>query len=116
MECVASRSEYHIEEAFDAGSVQELRIASKIQAHGRDRDDIMATWIPLASADPLASANRADWDAWLEVSTSDENIVMADWVPLNNALADPIAGKWVNWSPWRRVEVWMQLVDSLNSE
>ena len=80
---------YHLKEIFDAGSIQELRIASKVQAYGLDQNDVMETWVPFASAIPLASANRADWDAWLEVSTSDDSIVMADWVPLNNANGCP---------------------------
>ena len=102
---VVPLSIYQFEEIFDAGSIQELRIASKVQAYGLDQNDVIETWVPLASAIPLASANRADWDAWLEVSTSDDSIVMADWVPLNNANAIPIGAASVGWTPWRRVEV-----------
>lgn len=93
---------YEFEEVYDANEIQELRCISYLEGYGVSAKDFMSDWIPLASADPLASATEEDFDYWLEISTSETQTVMADWIPL--ASADPIAGGGVGWQPWRRVE------------
>ena len=93
---------YNFDGVFDATYVQELRVQAKITAYGLSSDDIMAKWVPLATAIPLARADADDWDCWLEVRTAANLDVMAGWTPLRTAI--PLAGAGVHWQPWRRVE------------
>jgi hypothetical protein len=101
---VKPRGIYEYQEVFDAGTVDELRIQSLIKGFGITADDVMATWIPLNIARPLARAQSSDYDVWLEVSTADFGDVMASprWVPLSNVI--PLQATGSNWNTWRRIE------------
>lgn len=95
---------YYYKTIFDAGSVYELRIVSKIQSHGSTFDDYIFNWQPLASAVPLAQALSSKYNVMLEVRTSDQSTAMVDWTPLASAI--PIGGSLGNvWSAWRPCEV-----------
>ena len=101
---VNGRGVYEYDEVFDAGTIDELRIQSLIKGFGFTADDYMASWIPLASATPLARATSGSYDAWLEVSTANFKDVMSSprWVPLASVV--PLTGTGSDWMPWRRVE------------
>ncbi|MEK9770491.1 MAG: hypothetical protein VW683_16380, partial [Betaproteobacteria bacterium] len=96
---------YEFLDVYDANQVQELRCISYLEGFGVSANDFMVNWTPLASAKPLASATEADFDYWLEVSSTDTQIFMKDWIPLSGEAANPIAGQeGVEWQPWRRIE------------
>ena len=101
---VAPEGFYYYTSIFDAGYVYELRIVSKLQAHGTRFEDLMINWVPLASARPLSRAQSSQFNAMLEVRTADEVNFIKDWVPLASAV--PIGGANLDaWSPWRPCEV-----------
>lgn len=99
---VAPAGFYYFKTLFDAGEIDELRVQAKIKAYGIREGDIIANWVPLASAIPLVKSSADEWDCWLEVRTSEVVDVIANWLPLASAV--PLAGSSTGWQPWRRVE------------
>jgi sulfur carrier protein ThiS len=106
----ARRAEYYYDEIFDGGAIFQTRFTSKIAPEGFNASSMMATWIPLAIADPIAgfvildngerSAIAEVMDVWHEVRWVLVENVMADWVPL--ASADPIGVGESSFGGWRR--------------
>jgi hypothetical protein len=98
---------YYLRQLTDLGHPYEIRVSSKIMAHGITEDDFMINWDPVSSVMPLTKATSADWNVSLEYSTNDSSIPMASWVPnVADPIADPIAGtNGANWSPWRHIQV-----------
>ena len=84
---IASRGVYQFAGLFDLGSIDEVRVQAKMTATG---------------IDTASGLDSDEWDAWLEVRTTEKLEVMADWKPL--ASIDPIAPHGVGWQPWRRFE------------
>lgn len=95
---------YEFLDIYDANQIQELRCISYLEGFGVSADDFMVNWIPLAPIKPLAAATERDFDYWLEVSSTNTQTFMKDWIPLSGEAADPIAGQGVGWQPWRRIE------------
>ncbi|MDP4836445.1 MAG: phage tail protein [Burkholderiales bacterium] len=101
---VVPESYYNYFEMADLGEIYEARISSKIKAHGEHWDDVMSKWVPLSSVPQLSRAQASQWDAWVEVRTSDSQIFMSDWATLSSIT--PISGGGsVKWSEWRAVQV-----------
>ena len=95
---------YYYESIFDAGSVYELRIVSKLQAHGSRLEDFMISWVPLSSMRGLSSVKSSQFSATLEVRTANEANFIKDWTPID--VAKPIGGVNLDaWSEWRPCEV-----------
>jgi hypothetical protein len=82
---------YTFKENISLGSVSEVRLSSKIQAHG-ETDTL----------DPVLSTQ---WNTRLEYRVVDTTVVMSQWIPLSNPIADPISGGSIGWSEWRPIEV-----------
>ena len=95
---------YYFKSLLDLGEICEVRLSSKIEAHGATSDDIMAKWIPLSIARPLARANSSQFNAILEYRVANKVTVMADWTP-KIAVAVPIGGAGSGWSEWRPITV-----------
>ena len=96
---------YTVSKIVNLGAVYEARVSSMIEAYGASHDEFMSGWNPLASVIPLARTSSDKWDAWLEVSVSESQSFMKDWVP-NLAAINPIGGAGATgWSPWRPVNV-----------
>jgi hypothetical protein len=93
---------YQYSDVFDSGVIEELRVQAKIAAYGTTKLDVMSTWIPLSGVPALARADSDDWDAWVEIRTSDSISTMSTWVPLSTA--KPLKPTGISWQPWRRVE------------
>jgi hypothetical protein len=83
----ASRGVYQFQNMLDLGSIDEVRVQAKLTATGTNT---------------VTGLESDEWDAWVEVRTTDKMEVMADWKPL--ASIDPIAPHGVGWQPWRRFE------------
>jgi predicted phage tail protein len=95
---------YYYEHIFDAGSIYELRISSKLQAHGSRFEDFMINWVPLSSVSSLSSVKSSQFSATLEVRTANEANFINDWTPIESA--KPIGGLNLDaWSEWRPCEV-----------
>lgn len=94
---------YYFSDFAQFDQIYEVRVRSKIVAYGVDADDIMARWVPLASAKPLARASSSQWNCQLQVRTSDAVMVMAKWLPLSSAV--PLSMSNTVWSEWRNVTV-----------
>ena len=95
---------YEFVDVYDANQIQELRCINYLEGYGVSRGDVMENWVPLASADPIASATESDFDYWLEAATTNDQLFMDDWVPLSGENANPIEGGGVGWQEWRRIE------------
>lgn len=94
---------YYYKDFIKFDAVYEVRVRSKIVGYGIHTDDIMAKWIPISIAKPLAKSSSAQWNAQLQVRTSDDSIVMADWKP--TASAKPLNAVTNSWSEWRNITV-----------
>ena len=95
---------YEFLDVYDANQIQELRCISYLEGYGVSESDFMSNWIPLSSADPIASATESDFDYWLEAATTNDQLFMDDWIPLSGENANPIEGGGIGWQPWRRIE------------
>lgn len=100
---VVPESWYYFNDFVKFDDIYEVRVSSKIQAHGKHKDDIMVKWTPLTSVKPLSRASSSDWNAQLMVRSSNDATVMASWVPL--ASAKPLTAMTNTWSNWRAVNV-----------
>jgi hypothetical protein len=87
---VASQSMYVYDEIVDFTDVYEVRVSSKIKAHGEYES---------GEAAPTES-----WDCWLEVRGTGTLNVIASWDTLA-AQADMIGTSGNEWSDWRRMMV-----------
>ena len=94
---------YQIDSVLDLGDVYESRISSMIEAYGLISENIIASWETLAATATMAAVPSQNWDAWLEVSTSDSMIFIASWGSLSSIAS--IYDSSVFWSPWRPVNV-----------
>ena len=94
---------YHYAGIVDLNDVFEVRVSSKVLARGISQADVMANWVPIAIARPLASARSDQWNVQTEYRVIDDVQVMADWLPLASAV--PIAAASTNWSEWRPIQV-----------
>lgn len=54
----------------------------------------MISWVPLASARPLAASNSLYWDAYIEMQTSSDGVTFTDWVPLKSVVITAQAFRW----------------------
>jgi hypothetical protein len=95
---------YYYKSLLDLGEICEVRLSSKIEAHGATDIDIMDKWTPLSIARPLACANSSQFNAILEYRVANKVTVMADWTP-KIAVAVPIGGAGSGWSEWRPITV-----------
>jgi hypothetical protein len=98
----ASIGYYELASVFDAGQIEELRLISAIKGQGLR--NVGGVWTPIVTGAAGQDSLSGEYSYWLEVSTSDRMTVMADWTPLSNPIAAPIAGAGIGWQPWRRVE------------
>lgn len=96
---------YEGAEVIDLGAVCEVRVSSKIKGYGKDRNDVMATWIPLASISAMANATADEWNLRLEYQVASTASFMVNWQPLSSPAASPIAQGAGAWSAWRPIEV-----------
>lgn len=72
---------------FDQGAIGEVTLTAIIDAYGAIGDDSMSTWVPLASAVPLAMGSSNQWDVSIEVRFSDDGSTWGEWAPLKAAVA-----------------------------
>jgi hypothetical protein len=108
-----SRAEYYYDQLYDGGAIYQTRFTSKIVAGGVSFNSIMARWVPLASAAPIAGSVVLDTgdgsniaeliDVWHEIRWVTVANVMADWTPLASAV--PIGFGESDFGPWRRFQV-----------
>ncbi len=91
---------YYYKEIVDLGDIYTVRVNSLIRASGFSDSDLMISWVPLASAVPLASTTVADWDVVTEYRVSDRRNVIADWEKLSD-IAQMSTGIVQNFSEWR---------------
>lgn len=98
---------YYYQQTVDLGDIYEVRISSKILAHGVSSYSLMAGWVPIANQRPLAPGYAGYWSIGLEYRASNTSAVMADWVPaLDSPQANPIGGSREDaWTPWRGIQV-----------
>lgn len=96
---------YEGAEVLDLGAICEVRVSSKIKGYGKDRNDVMATWIPLASISAMANATADEWNLRLEYQVASNASFMVNWQPLSSPAASPIAQGAGAWSAWRPIEV-----------
>jgi hypothetical protein len=96
---------YTFAKVLDLGQVYEARVSSMIKAYGVRNSDFMEFWQPLSSVPALARTDEDEWDAWLEISTSDEQMFMSEWEPNLEALSSMSSASDAKWSPWRAVQV-----------
>ena len=107
------RAEYYYADLYDGGEIYQTRFTSKIVAAGVALDSIMATWIPLAIADPILGSVALDdggessvaelIDVWHEIRWVVVEDVMADWLPLASAI--PLGVGEASFGVWRRFQV-----------
>lgn len=57
----------------DFGAKFKARIVPSLDVVGEDVDNTMSTWIPLASASPLAPSTPATWSVDIQVRTTDDD-------------------------------------------
>lgn len=107
-----ARAEYYYSALHDNGDIFQTRLTSKIIAHDFNESSLMASWLPLASADPLAghastikggAAIAGNVDVYHEVRWVETYSTMVSWLPL--ASAAPIGFGSANFGPWRRFQV-----------
>jgi predicted phage tail protein len=82
---------YTFKSNISLGSVSEVRLSSKIQAHGE--------------TDLIDPVQAGQWNTRLEYRVVDTTVSMSQWIPLSNPIADPISGASTGWSEWRPIEV-----------
>lgn len=87
---VAAQSQYVYEDIIDFTNVFEVRISSKIQAHGEYESG--------------EAAPTELWDCWLEIRGTGQLNVIASWETLESQ-ADMIGTGGNEWSDWRRMMV-----------
>jgi hypothetical protein len=107
------RAEYYYKDIYDGGAIFQTRFTSKITAGGVAANSIMATWLPLASADPLAGSVVLDTggastipeliDVYHELRWVTVEGAMSSWTPLASAV--PIGFGSANFGAWRRFQV-----------
>lgn len=102
---VAPEGVYTVSEIVDLDDIYEARVSSMIEAFGAAADDFMAAWSSLSAVSPLARIMADKWDAWLEVSVSSSQVVIADWLPNIAAIPTMGAAGGAVWSDWRPVNV-----------
>ena len=100
---VVPKGTYYFQDTIDLGNIEEVRLQAKMLAYGTTENETMQYWEPLSAANPLSPATADDWDAWMEVRTSDLVPTMSTWVP-SISVADPLNSTGQNWQPWRRFE------------
>lgn len=82
---------YTFAQNVSLGDICEVRVSSKIQAHGETN-----------TGDPVQAGQ---WNARLEYRVIDTSTPMSAWIPLSSPIADPISGGNTGWSEWRPIEV-----------
>jgi len=107
---------YGFQDEFDLGLVSSVSMVAITEGYALFLGRVMATWTPLADADPLASgrsgamaawvplasavplaygsANSPNWDAHIEVRVSQDGVAFGGWTPLKSAL---ITGRRFQW-------------------
>lgn len=63
-------------------AVDRWRFATVIDAVGRDPTNVLASWVPLASAKPLGGAVNDKWAVAVDIATSTDNIAWSAWTPI----------------------------------
>jgi len=105
---------YGFAASLDIGMVSNVSMVALLEGHGSFIGTVMADWVPLASADPLATgvpgamvtwvplasakplaSNTSDqWDAHIEMRVSQDAVEYGDWTPLKSTLITGRAFKW----------------------
>jgi predicted phage tail protein len=57
-----------------------------VDGYGRFASAVMARWVPLAAAKPLAMGKSAQWDAHIEYQVSQDGVAFGPWTPLKSTL------------------------------
>jgi predicted phage tail protein len=70
--------------SFDMGAVGDVQLAATLEAYGLQGDVTMSTWVPLATAVPLAIGDSNYWDAGIEVAVSLDGTTFGEWKPLQS--------------------------------
>jgi hypothetical protein len=97
---------YYFHAFLDLTDIYEVRVSSKLLAHGIHLKDEMVYWTPLSDVRPLVRANSSDWNVRLEYRTIDQIEVMDNWATLDDAICNPLEENYENyWSVWRPIEV-----------
>lgn len=74
-----SEGYYYFQKFVDLGSVVITRMLAEIVAGGTDPANTIASWVPIASAQPLSSAYSDEWDVALEIAISQNGTTFSTW-------------------------------------
>jgi predicted phage tail protein len=106
---------YSFAEGFDLGASTRVTMTGYVEGHGAKIGVVMAKWLPLASAQPLAMGNSAamsnwrplaaakplalnisaEWDAHIETRVStDDGATWGDWFPLKSTVITAQKFEW----------------------
>ena len=105
---------YSFAAGFDLGASTRVTMTGYVQGHGAKLGVVMAHWVPLASAQPLAMGNSAamsnwrplasavplalntsaEWDAHIETRVSVDGETWGDWFPLKSTVITAQKFEW----------------------
>jgi hypothetical protein len=105
---------YSFAGGFDLGASTRVTMTGYVQGHGAKLGVVMAHWVPLASARPLAMGNSAamsnwrplaaavplalntsaEWDAHIESRVSVDGTIWGDWFPLKSTVITAQKFEW----------------------
>jgi hypothetical protein len=74
---------YIFAETIDLGECINSRVSIMLDAYGFNPQTVMATWVTLASVDPLDSIEKADWEVVPEYRYSTVDPALNQWTPWN---------------------------------
>ena len=83
-ETFKSEGLYAFSNSIDLNGISPVLVTAIIDVVLLDRSNVMATWIPISSAVPIASSAPGEWSVVIEERHSDDGIVWTDWTPLVN--------------------------------
>lgn len=95
---VISSTYYNCFEMVNLGAPFEVRISSKIKAYGEITNVSMT-----GERAGVSVASSNDWDAWLEVRCSSDQVFIAEWLALDEV--DRLSSAYAEWGEWRAVQV-----------
>jgi hypothetical protein len=79
------QSYYGFANSYDMGAVGSMQLTAIVEAYGSYGDNTMHTWVPLASAKPLALGASSQWEATIEVALSQDGTTFGDYQPITAA-------------------------------
>lgn len=95
---------YYFEEFLDLGEIYTVRLSSLITAEGYTVDDLMSSWVTLASVATLATVRNSEWSVEAQYRATDQFNIMANWPDLVSI--DPISeGIQDKWTEWRKFTI-----------